>query len=207
MKIVLRTHATFRSIHKKTHWIQWLGTDPNIISHYDVHRNLPGNKTSLWIYESALVRVTGVTDCPDLSHVFRLVKCDHLCIRYKYKRFYTNNGPSDKIQRTSEHWIALRLFFQVEETADMWRIQWQIYVFLSLCAAVAFLRCRGIVGNGFALEIMRSRTKWDIVLSPWREIVIKHKINWNWQCHMTIIYCSVLTNMHFSHDDYANNNR
>lgn len=46
MKIVLRAHATFRSIHKENHWIQWLGTDPNIISHYDVHRNLPGNKTS-----------------------------------------------------------------------------------------------------------------------------------------------------------------
>lgn len=155
MKIVLGAHATFRSIHKENHWVQWLGTDPNIISYYDVHRNLPGNKTSFWIYESALVTVTGVTDCADLSRVFLPVKCDHLCIRYKYKRFYTSSGPFDKMQRTPKHWISLRLFFQVEDTADMWRIQWQIYVFLSRCAAIAFLRCRGIAENGFTLEIMR----------------------------------------------------
>lgn len=147
----VRAHATFRSIHKEYHWIQWLGTDPNIISHYDVHGNLPGNKTSFWIYENALVTVTGVTDCADLSHVFRLVKCDHLCIRYKYKRFYTSSGPSDKIQRTPQSIESLRLFFRVEETADMWRIQWQIYVFLSLCAVVAFLRCREIAENGFRM--------------------------------------------------------
>lgn len=75
INIVLRAHTMFLSIHIENHWIQWLGTDPNIISHYDVHRNLPGNKISFWIYGGALLTVTGVTNCVDLSHVFRLVKC------------------------------------------------------------------------------------------------------------------------------------
>lgn len=75
IKVVLRAYTMFLSIHKENHWIQWLGTDLNIIFHYDVHRNLPGNKISFWIYEGALVMVTGVTNRVDLLHVFRLVKC------------------------------------------------------------------------------------------------------------------------------------
>lgn len=130
----VRAHATFRSIHKEYHWIQWLGTDPNIISHYDVHRNLPGNKTSFWIYENALVTVTGVTDCADLSHVFRPVKCDHLCIRYKYKRFCTSNSPSDKIQRTPRSIESRSVYSSGSKRPQICDVYSDKYMYFCLCA-------------------------------------------------------------------------
>lgn len=98
IKIALCAQAMFLSIYKENHRIQWLGMDPNIISHYDVHRNLPGNKISSEFMD-ALVTVTGVTNCVDLSHVFRQVKCGPIYVpdTNTNTTTHTNNGPSDKI--------------------------------------------------------------------------------------------------------------
>lgn len=58
-----------------TQWaisLQWLGTSPNIIFHYDARRVLPDNKISFRIYGNAVAKwlARGITNRFDLSHSF-----------------------------------------------------------------------------------------------------------------------------------------
>lgn len=39
------------------HRVQWVGTSPNIIFHYDAHWDLPGNKI-FWIYDIVILAAT-----------------------------------------------------------------------------------------------------------------------------------------------------
>lgn len=49
-------HTTFHR-YATDHRVQWVGTSPNIILHYDAHWDLPGNKI-FWIYDIVILAAT-----------------------------------------------------------------------------------------------------------------------------------------------------
>lgn len=105
-----------------TQWaisLQWLGTSPNIIFHYDARRVLPDNKISFRIYGNAVAKwlARGITNRFDLSHTF----------------FHVYGPPPSPLSLSPrmKNWIRSRLVREISSSNNLdSRFTQLVYIYL-----------------------------------------------------------------------------